>query len=251
VIVKGYVDESESDGVFAMAGFVAPAEEWAKFSGAWDAALAAPPSAIPKRPFKTKEIMQKRPNGAFWGMTVEQRNEKLETLYSVIDAHASYSVYSIVHLEPLRRLTAAYGFRKQAADPYYHALSSIIIGVAKIQAAQGAPPDEKVEWVFDEHKSEHRVNDIWGAVVHDAPDPAVKKMLAGTPIFRKDDDVRPLRRRGLEQLSGLPRLEYPWTPTNMPIAGGMFDEAMLIKKFDEMARVADKLAILDPKGELF
>jgi hypothetical protein len=258
-MINGYVDESESDGVFVMAGFVAPAEEWAKFSDAWDAALAAPPKATGL--FKAREVMRKRPSGAFWGMRDEQRNEKLETLYSVIDAHASYCVYSIVHLEPLHRLCAAYGFRKQAADPYYHALSEIIIGVAKIQVTQGTPLDEKVDWVFDEHKNESRVNEIWGAVIHDAPDPAVKRMLAGTPIFRKDDNVRPLqaadleawwmRRRGLEQLKGLPRLEYPWTPTDMPIAGGTLNETALIKKFDEMARIADELAILDPNGEFF
>jgi hypothetical protein len=196
VIINGYVDESESDGVFAMAGFVAPAEEWAKFSDAWDAALVAPPKATGL--FKAKEVMRKRPSGAFWGMNDKQRNEKLEILYSIIDAHASYGVYSIVHIEPLQRLTAAYGFPKQAADPYYHALSEIIIGVAKIQVAQGAPSDEKVDWVFDEHRSEGRVNEIWGAIIHDAPDPAVKRMLAGTPNFRKDDEVRPLQAADLE-----------------------------------------------------
>ena len=257
--ITGYVDESESDGIFAMAGFVAPAEEWAKFSAEWDAALAAPPRA--NKLFKAREVMRNRPSGAFWGMTDKQRNEKLETLYSVIDAHASYSVYSIVHIEPLQRLAAAYGFSKRAADPYYHALSDIIIGVAKIQVAQDAPEDEKVDWVFDEHKSEVHVSQIWGAVIHDAPDPAIKRMLAGSPIFRKDDDVRPLqaadleawwmRRRGLEQLNGIARLEYPWMPTNMPIAGGVQDEAALIKKFDEMARMADELAILDPKVDWF
>ena len=89
VIVTGYIDESESDGVFAMAGFVAPAEEWAAFSDAWDAALAAPPKA--KTLFKAREVMRKRPGGAFWGMSDNQRNEKLDALYSVIDAHAAYA----------------------------------------------------------------------------------------------------------------------------------------------------------------
>lgn len=259
VTINGYVDESESDGVFAMAGFVAPAEEWAKFSEAWDAVLAAAPKATGL--FKAKEVMRRRPSGAFWGMSDKQRNEKLESLYSVIDACASYSVYSIVHLEPLQRLTATYGFRKQAADPYYHALSEIIIGVAKIQVAQGASADEKVDWVFDEHKNAGRVSEIWGAVIHDAPNPYVKRMLAGAPNFRRDDDVRPLqaadleawwmRRRGLEQLRGVTRLEYPWTPTNMPIAGGTLDEGALIKRFDEMSRIAHDLAILGPKGDYF
>jgi hypothetical protein len=238
-MINGYVDESESDGgLFAMAGFVAPAEEWAKFSDAWDVAFASAPKATGI--LKAKEIMRSPPRGAFWGMTDAERDEKLETLYSVIDAHASYSVYSIVHLEPLQRLTAEYGFRKEAANPYYHAIAEIIFGVAMIQVKQCHPPDEKVDWIFDERlKEQGRFLGVWDAIVHDAPD-HVKPMIAGTPNFRKDDDVRPLqaadleawwmRRKGLEQLNGLPRLEYPWFPSNMPIAGGTQDEAALRKK---------------------
>jgi hypothetical protein len=115
VMINGYIDESEDDAVFAMAGFVAPAEEWAKFSDAWDEACAAPPQT--KGILKTKEIMRSPPRGAFWGLSDEQRDEKLRLLYSVIDAHVGYSVYSIVHLEPLKRLTAKHEFRKQATNP--------------------------------------------------------------------------------------------------------------------------------------
>ena len=242
-----------------MAGFVAPAEEWTKFSDAWDETLAAPPRAT--KLFKAKQVMSKRPNGAFYGMSDQQRNQKLDALYSVIDAHASYSVYSIVHLEPLRLLAANSGFHKRAADPYFHALSEIVVGVAKLQVAQGAPANEKVEWVFDEHKNQGPIQNVWAAVIHDAPDPAVKRMLAGTPSFKSDNEVHPLqaadleawwmRRRGLEQWKGIERLEYPWTPTNMPIAGGTLDEAALVKRFDALAKIADDLAILDPKGEFF
>lgn len=260
MIINGYVDESESDGVFVMAGFVAPAEEWAKFSDAWDAAKFAAPSAL-NRPFKTKEIMRPRPSGAFWGMTDAQRDEKLAKLYSVIDAHASYSVYSIVHAKPLQELTEAYGFRKEAANPYYHAISEIIIGTALVQASQGLE-DEKVEWIFDERlKESGQFLSIWDAVVHDAPD-HVKPLLSSSPIFRDDNQVRPLqaadleswwmRRRALEELSIFAeRLEYPWQPTDMPICGGTADAEALARKFAEMDRIRGDLAILDPKGELF
>jgi hypothetical protein len=259
MIIHGYVDESESDGVFAMAGFVAPAEEWAKFSDAWDAAKASLPAAR-AQPFKTKEIMRSPPRGAFWGMTEAQRDGKLVELYSVIDAHASYSVYSIVHIEPLQELTAAYGFRKEAANPYYHAISEIIIGTALVQVSQGLE-DEKVDWIFDERlKESGQFLSMWDALVHDAPS-QVKPLLSGSPIFRDDNQMRPLqaadleawwmRRRGIEELTGAERLEYPWQPTNMPICGGTADAAALSKKFAEMERIRGDLAILDPKGEFF
>jgi hypothetical protein len=260
VIINGYVDESESDGVFVMAGFVAPAEKWAKFSDAWDAAKFAVPAAL-DQPFKTKEIMRPRPSGAFWGMTGAQRDEKLATLYSVIDAHASYSVYSIVHMKPLQELTEAYGFRKEAANPYYHCISEIIIGTALVQLSQGID-DEKIDWIFDERlKESGQFLSIWNAIVHDAPD-HVKPLLSGSPIFRDDNEVRPLqaadleawwmRRRALEELGIFPeRLEYPWAATGMGICGGTANAETLAKKFAEMDRIRSELAILDPKGELF
>ena len=129
-MICGYIDESEDEAVFAMAGFVAPAEEWKKLSDAWNEAFAASPSA--NGVLKAKEIMRSPPRGAFWGMNNDQRDEKLRLLYSVIDAHVGYNVYSIIHLEPLKRLTGEHGFRKEAANPYYHAISEIIFGVAQI-----------------------------------------------------------------------------------------------------------------------
>jgi hypothetical protein len=55
VIINGYVDESEDDTVFVLAGFVAPAEEWTKFSDVWQAALDAKPRV---RLLKTSDAMQ-------------------------------------------------------------------------------------------------------------------------------------------------------------------------------------------------
>lgn len=64
VIINGYVDETESDAVFVMAGYVAPADMWAKFSDEWAAALEAKPriSAL-----KTNDAMRSPPRGEFWG----------------------------------------------------------------------------------------------------------------------------------------------------------------------------------------
>jgi hypothetical protein len=51
-------------------------------------------------------------------------------------------------------------------------------------------------------------------------------MLGGTPNFKSDDNVLPLqaadleawwlRRRWLEKLKAIPRLEYPWVPSEIP-----------------------------------
>ena len=130
-----------------------------------------------------------------------------------------------------------------------------------LEVAQGSPPDEKVDWIFDERlKEQGQFLGIWDAIIHDAPE-HIKPLIGGAPNFRKDDDVCPLqaadleawwmRRKGLEELNGLPRLEYPWFPSNMPIAGGTVDEMALKRKFQEMDRMREHLAILDPSREYF
>src|ERR1700730_9070242 len=81
VIVSGYVDESENDTVFVLGGFVAPAEEWAKFSDAWAAALEAKPRI---RLLKTNDAMHVPPHGEFRGLSEESRDEKLRLFYSII-----------------------------------------------------------------------------------------------------------------------------------------------------------------------
>ncbi|UVK37693.1 hypothetical protein LHFGNBLO_004771 [Mesorhizobium sp. AR10] len=250
MIVNGYADETEDGNVFVLAGFVAPAEEWARFSDAWRDALDAKPSI---RILKSSEAMRSPPSGEFWGISAEARDEKLRLLYSIIDEFVGYSASVVVHLEPLKRIAAASGFPKQAANPYYHALSSLVSNVAREQGRQGIV-GENVDWVFDERVMEQgKLLSVWEAVVHDSPDD-VKPMIGATPVFRKDHEVLPLqaadleawwlRRRWAEKLKGIPRLEYPWMPAQIPEMASVLDEAALVTIFDKMKTAATDLAIL-------
>jgi hypothetical protein len=95
VIINGYVDESEDDTVFVLAGFVAPAEEWTKFSDVWQAALDAKPRV---RLLKTSDAMHSPPRGEFWGLSEEARNGKLRTLYAIIDDYVSRRIWQLAAL---------------------------------------------------------------------------------------------------------------------------------------------------------
>ena len=260
VIVNGYVDETESDAVFVMAGYVAPADEWAKFSDAWAAALAARPkiSAL-----KTNDAMRAPPRGEFWGVSEELRDEKLRLFYSIIEAHVGYSASCVVHLEPLKRIFANSDLPKQAANPYYHCIASLVSSVARLQIMQGVE-DEKVDWIFDERVMEQgKFLSIWDALIHDAPED-VKPLIGGTPVFKPDDGpngARPLqaadleawwlRRRWDEKLKGLPRLEYPWRPEPIPECASVLDEDAIQEIFERMLIAREHLAILDPTGKYF
>lgn len=257
MIVNGYVDESEDETVFVMAGFVAPTEEWARFSEEWQSALDAPPVI---KVLKTNDAMRSPKRGEWRGISDDARDEKLRLLYSVIEAHVGYSASAVVHMGPLKRISNHGNFPKQAANPYYHAISALISGVARVQIKQRIS-DEKVDWVFDERLMEQgKFLSVWDAIVHDAPQD-VKPMIGGTPIFRKDDAVRPLqagdleawwiRRRWNEKLRGLPRLEYPWHPEPIPECASVLDEEKLQEIFAKMQKMKNDLAILDPNRDYF
>lgn len=256
VILQAHIDESEDAEAFVMAGYVASAEEWAKFSDDWDAALAADPAV----PFlKTSQAMLKIPGGPFWGLTAEQRNAKLERLYAVIDKYVFFEVSSVVLMEPLKRIFLTEEFGPQAANPYYHGLMSLIDGVIRRQIQCGMK--ERIDFIFDNGRHEaDRILEMWGAVIHDAPD-YVKEMVGGTPTFRPDtgpDGLRPLqaadleawwtRRRWREKLHRIPRLEYPWTPTAIPGVMSFLGEDELKVSYARMLKMKGDLALLRDLG---
>src|SRR2546422_11124000 len=107
-----YMDESYDDDVFVLAGFAAPVDEWEKFSKEWRDALALAP-AVPI--LKTGDAMGLK--GSFYRWTLEERDAKLQTLYSVIDAHVSFGISAML---PIAELTKFDDVRlhKSARNPY-------------------------------------------------------------------------------------------------------------------------------------
>jgi hypothetical protein len=242
VILNGYVDESEDDSVFVLAGYVAPAEMWAKFSDAWKAALAEEPAISI---LKTKHAMSSPPRGDFWGLTAEQRDAKLCKLYEIIDAHVSFSVSVVVHTESRKRIFSKGPFSKEATNPFFGAFSALIGNVARMTIAHGMT--EKIDWVFDDRMDKTKLLREWDDVIQKVGKD-VSHVLGSTPIFKSDDDVLPLqaadmeawwlRRRWSEKLKGLPRLEYPWIPSSIPEIWVVFDEAENQKSYDKVLKAA-------------
>lgn len=234
VILQAHIDESEDGAAFVMAGYVASAEEWAKFSDEWDEVLAAEPPI----PFlKTKWAMARRPRGHFSKLKREQVDQKLESLYAVIDKYVFFEVSYVILLEPLRRIFPKESF-DEASSPYYHALFGLIDVVIRRQIECGMK--ERIDFIFDEgrHESEE-IQKVWPAIMRDSPD-YIKSMIGGTPVFKPDtgiDGLRPLqaadleawwtRRRIREKILGIPRLEYPWQPAAIPGVSGFMGEAEL------------------------
>jgi hypothetical protein len=241
-----YIDESYDDDVFVLAGFVAPVDEWEKFKEAWRSTLAAPP-AIPA--LKTVDAM--RLKGCFYQWTAEERDAKLEALYSVIDAHVSFGISAML---PVRHLQMFNDDRlhKSARNPYLHAVPQIIGGVARYQYQNLM--EDQIDFVFDERVMDQgKLQDIWDAVVEDAP-VDIKTRLGATPVWANDHEELPLqaadleawwlRRRWLEKLTGLDRLEYPWMPADITELYGVHTKETLAEVRDRMLKAIDDLQLL-------
>ncbi len=223
--------------MFVLAGYVAPAEDWAAFSDDWLATLNAAPAV---RELKTRDAM--RLQGCFHGWTKAERDKKLCDLYSVIDHHVSFELSAVIPMEPFRRIFINSPLPQKAKMPYFYALSAVISDIARHQISIGMT--EKIDFVCDERLIEQqRILEVWPRVMETAP-PDVKPMLGNTPIFKSDKEVLPLqaadlevwwlRRRWQERLTGEPRMEYPWQPADIPGASCEFTE-------DKMCEIYEKV----------
>ena len=237
MILNAYVDESEDESAFVVAGYVASAEAWAAFSDDWHAALHRTPGIWE---FKCRDAMHLA--GCFNEFTPDERDKKLCDLYEVIDRHVFFEISAVIPMEPFRRIFKNGVLPKRAESPYYHAFSLIISGLARQQGIQGMP--EKVDFVFDERVIEKgRLLEIWDMLAENAP-PDVKPKLGATPIFRSDKDILPLqaadleawwlRKRWREKLTGEPRLEYPWQPAAIPGVSNVLSEDKMQKSYEKI-----------------
>lgn len=84
---QAFFDESEVDPVYLIAGWVGTAEEWTKFSVAWNAVLAGDP---PIRYFRHHDA--KMLKGEFEGWSNEDAQAKVDALVKVICDHEMYGV---------------------------------------------------------------------------------------------------------------------------------------------------------------
>jgi hypothetical protein len=93
-MLQAYVDESEGDGIYVLAGYVSTANQWASFSKEWDQFLGLEPKISY---FKYSEAINQ--TGQFLHWREEACYEKIAFLYRVIADHAVCSISVAVRTE--------------------------------------------------------------------------------------------------------------------------------------------------------
>lgn len=182
--LRTYVDDSEvSRGpVHVLAGWVAPARNWADFSNDWDDVLRMSPRI---EYFKFSEAMGF--NGEFNGISKESRDLKLKLLMQVIEKHSLFGVSSIIFKDVF---DAWFGDDQVHGNPYFMLFYALVANVVR-----HAPADisEKIEFIFDNQPGQERIiRENWDSFINRIPE-EYRGRIAGSPIFRDDRDILPLQ----------------------------------------------------------
>lgn len=187
LILRAFIDDSHMGQypLYVLAGWVAPAAQWAAFVDDWNAALLASPRI--KR-FKFDEAMGL--TGEFLGMTAESRDEKMRRLVTVISDHKLLGIASLI---PHDLFQMFFGSHKspEVNNPYLPSFYGIISRLVRYYVDIGI--NEKIEFVFDYQpdrgkKSMQRAQDGWELFYNNAPPEFRSRLNAHPPSFLTDDD---------------------------------------------------------------
>jgi hypothetical protein len=205
-MLKAYTDGSHTTKTaFVLAGYIAPAENWAAFSDDWQGLLDLKP---PLKRFKMAEAHA-------W--SEQQWTERLPQFYRTIEKHVSAGIAIII---PYPEYTKIFGREQYAKNPYHVAFISIILQLAKHQ--KDLQLTEPVDFVFDKGNDD-RIAKAWEGFVAKRPEEE-RRLLGKRPIFGDDVEMKPLqaadllawwRRRNFEKRldQKLHTRKAPWKKT--------------------------------------
>jgi Protein of unknown function (DUF3800) len=177
MVFQLYVDDSSDNSrMLILAGYIATAENWAKFSDEWQEILDM------RRPYPLKAY-----HAAERGNSDEEREREI-FLFRVIERYVQGGVAFGIPTAKLKYFGDLYGLSKWDRNPYNLALSgfsAILDGALKVLK-------KPIDLIFDERKEASHVIEGYSIFTgHLRPD--LKKWLRSPPSFKSDEDVLPLQ----------------------------------------------------------
>src|ERR1035441_4271702 len=196
VMLRAFFDESLSDEDgrdFVLAGYVQTASVWSVFSDDWEAVLNdSPPLKLfhMHEAFSALNGANKRPGTRFYGWSEEDVLAKISSLADVIQRHRPWSLESRMSTKSFYKVCDSivpYDLR----NPYLFCYFGIVGKLAEVHREMGIT--ETVTFVFDENDEASREAAHFYPFFKKAQPIACQSLLAGTPEFLSDEDVKPLQ----------------------------------------------------------
>jgi hypothetical protein len=194
LMLKAFIDDSKTKHgtphVFVLAGYIASAETWMKFSDEWQAALDLDPRI---RYFKLREAM--RGIDQFYGRrwTQAKRHERITVFRGLIEKFVQAEIAIGFVIESYQKAYAAWGPKHR--NPYYFASAALTAETARNLDKLGLPR-EPIDFVFDTQVMEMgKVVEGWQWARDRArPDPPdLLDIHRNAPVFADDETVLPLQ----------------------------------------------------------
>ena len=177
--IQAFIDDSlEKDEVLILAGYIASADAWAKFSQEWQERLDMSPRWAS---FKMNSIGASRD---------EARWERAGWFYRVIEDHALNFVAIAVKIGPLRDVVRKLGLPEYLENPYILGFRALIDFTIQFQHELGIT--EPIDFIFDERGEKNSVRNGF-EVFKQTCRVDLKSRIGREPRFEKDEDFLPLQ----------------------------------------------------------
>lgn len=189
VMLQAHIDDSGSEGttpIYALGGYVLPAEAWADFSDEWEHTLH---SGKPIEYFKMREARSY--SEQFLGWTRGERDDKISQLSEVIPRHALMGLVCYIEWDEYRQFMANSVLPEQFDTPYFFLFYGIIESMLLAGFHFGNP--ESTDFVFDEQGKIGLEAVQWYGAFKSRAAEHLQPMLGSSPIFRDDKKVLPLQ----------------------------------------------------------
>lgn len=195
MVLQAYVDDSRKDGLLVLAGFIASAEQWARFTIEWEELLplARRGGKDWKFRFKMSEMAQSkeglRDTAAFW--RVIERNVAFAFSVAVNEWDVRRALARTVLVRPA--VPVDWGTR---SNTYFIAFQSLMDALHSFdwnQVTGGHYPAGVVDFIFDEQAEKKAILSAWSEYLDHPQRQPYRARYGATPRFEADDQFLPLQ----------------------------------------------------------
>jgi len=179
MVLQAFFDDSKTDGAaLILAGYVASAENWARFSDEWKEVLSIRPRW---RRFKASEVC---------ASSDEITRERVRFHYNVIKKHVLADICVAVPLSVFQTVCNECSLTGADANPYFFAWNCLITTITN--NVHRLAINQPIELYFDSQSEKTKVLLAWEYLEPQMPR-RWRKLIKGMPAFKDDEDVMPLQ----------------------------------------------------------
>jgi Protein of unknown function (DUF3800) len=190
MVLQAFIDDSVTpNGAFVLAGYIATAEVWARFSKEWEERL----------PYGTRA----KDDGFHFKMSemalLPERMKRVGAFFRIIDSYDLFPISCKINIAELRSASSRICVGTQAidwdrlADPFFFTFRATLeLLHAKRHQSPMLPQNERIDFIFDTNSQKEAIISGWNEFLALRSD-RERSLYGETPRFVNDRDFLPLQ----------------------------------------------------------